>query len=406
MDPTQVLGLFQRLLAAHSPGVGAGLQRGGATEALSQWATGSRVWPHLPGGGRPRTWPKERCGGGARRATARGGSSLGVSQQRGHSSHGLTRHRPGSTPLAALPALFPKPLLTPELFWGPAFMPCGAPWNTGWESPGSTCTKRFRSDSSLRSWCGLACPAHGAAPGCGSRGARLPPCSTASSSLPSASVSPLAQWGQMGLLVGSAGRALFTPLLTPCRALPRRAQGHPLQPSTTAAGPGPDGSPTRGQRQGAPSGALGFCAADGIARVFGSWDPGTALPFSICPSRNQSCNGLRGQPRGRDGHTQGCSDGGSRGQAVRRQRGQCPCYRRETAVRRAREASVCRWERPPLLHIPRLCAGCWHPRRRGRSEQVPPITAAQRAAGAERGLGGPGEGREHRLLAEGGVRGG
>lgn len=60
----------------------------------------------------------------------------------------------------------------------------------------------------------------------------------------------------------------------------------------------------------------------------------------------------------------------------------------------------------PLLHIPRLCAGCWHPGRRGHSEQVPPITAAQRAAGAERGFGGPGEGREHCLLAEGGVRGG
>lgn len=72
------------------------------------------------------------------------------------------------------------------------------------------------------------------------------------------------------------------------------------------------------------SGALGFCAADGIARVFGSWDPGTALPFSIGPSRNQSCNGLRGQPRGRDGHTQGCSDGGSRGPGCEEAEGPVP----------------------------------------------------------------------------------
>ena len=275
---------------------------------------------------------------------------MGVSQQRGHSSHGLTRHRHGSTPLAALPALFPKPLLTPELFWGPAFMPCGAPWNTGWESPDSTCTKRFCSDSSLRSWCGLACPAHGAAPGCVSRGVRLPPCSTASSSLPPASVSPLAQWGQMGLLVGSAGRALFTPLLTPCRALPRRAQGRPLQPSTTAARPGPDGSPTSGQRQGAPSGPaglLGFVRLMGSLGCSGPGTPGQPFPSLSVPPETRAATGYADSPEDGTATPRGAVTGAAGAQAVRRQRGRCPCYRRETAVRRAREAPVCRWERPP-----------------------------------------------------------
>lgn len=95
------------------------------------------------------------------------------------------------------------------------------------------------------------------------------------------------------------------------------------------------------------SGALGFCAADGIARVFGSCDPGTALPFSICPSRNKSCFRYADSPDDGTATPRGAVTGAAGAQAVRRQRGQCPCYRRETAVRRAREAPVCRWERPP-----------------------------------------------------------